>query len=162
MVEGFWLHNTCALSPETPSLHCSSSGCNSAPHTPKLPHTAQLIISLLSLYFSGESSPSLPFPDDTPHLRINYNYPLISSEFPTLHTSQLQVFTPICKSGVRQFPPLHGPQRSFSVSQCCPCLSHSAYSTSFSLPLPPLPTSPSCAHPVQTSSTSSVDKTCWS
>lgn len=158
MVEGFWLSNTFALSPETSSLLCSSSGYNSTPHTPKPPHTAQLVIFLLSLYFSRENSQSLPFPDDTPHLRINYNYPLISSESPIPHISQLQVFTQICKSGVRKFPTLHCPQRSFSLSQCCPCLFHSAYSTSFSLPLSPLPTSPSCAHTVQTSSTSSVDK----
>lgn len=53
-VEGFWLHGTSTLSPGTSSLLSSPSLHNSTPHIPKPPHTAQLIIFLLSHYFSRE------------------------------------------------------------------------------------------------------------
>lgn len=53
-VEGFWLSGTSALSPESSSLLSGSCLHNSTPHIPKPPHTAQLIIFLLSHYFSRE------------------------------------------------------------------------------------------------------------
>lgn len=129
-VEGFWFPDTSVWSPGTSSLLSGSSLHNSTPHIPKPPHTAQLIIFLLSHYFSRESSESPPSPDDTLLSRIYHNYPLISSEPPQYFS--LQVFTQsLCKE-----ISLHCPTDRSFLSPSCPL--HSVLPTlcHLSLPLP--------------------------
>ena len=129
-VEGFWFPDTSVWSPGTSSLFSGSSLPNSTPHILKPPHTAQLIIFLLSHYFSRENSESPPFPDDTLLSRIYHNYPFISSEPPPPPYFTLHVFTQsLCKE-----ISLHCPTDHFFLSPSCPL--HSILPILCHLPLP--------------------------
>lgn len=146
-VEGFWFPDTSVWSPGTSSLFSGSSLPNSTPHILKPPHTAQLIIFLLSHYFSRENSESPPFPDDTLLSRIYHNYPFISSEPRPPHISH---YTFLLKACAKKFPYIV-PQIIFSFP---PVVLFTPFFL-FYVIFPFLSTSPSCAH---TSRSSSVDK----
>ena len=133
-VEGFWFPDTSVWSPGTSSLFSGSSLHNSTPHIPKPPHTAQLIIFLLSHYFSREKSESPPFPDDTLLSRIYHNYPFISSEAPPPNFLTTRFYS---KPVQRNFPTLS--HRSFFPFPQLSSSLHSSYSMSSSPSSPPLP-----------------------